>query len=90
VTLAVNGTTQIVPTFKPETVWTYEAGAKGTFLDGRVSLSAAAFYSDYKDFQARVGGGNTGINGGSFPSSTRASCASRASSSKRRCVRPRR
>ena len=67
VTLAVNGTTQIVPTFKPETVWTYEAGAKGTFLDGRVSLSAAAFYSDYKDFQARVGGGNTGINGGSFP-----------------------
>ncbi|MDT1115785.1 TonB-dependent receptor, partial [Pseudomonas aeruginosa] len=36
-------------------------------LVGRVSLSAAAFYSDYKDFQARVGGGNTGINGGSFP-----------------------
>jgi iron complex outermembrane recepter protein len=39
-------------------VWTYEVGTKGSFLDGRVTLSAAAFRSDYKDFQARVGGGN--------------------------------
>ena len=67
VTLAVGNTTQIVPTFKPESVWTYEVGAKGSFLDGRVMISADAFYSDYTDFQARVGGGNTGITGGSFP-----------------------
>lgn len=67
VTQVVNGATVIVPTFKPETVWTYEVGAKGSFLDGRVNLSGAAFYSDYKNFQARVGGGNTGITGGSFP-----------------------
>lgn len=67
VTQSVNGATVIVPTFKPETVWTYEVGAKGSFLDGRVNISGAAFYSDYQNFQARVGGGNTGITGGSFP-----------------------
>ncbi|MCB2078038.1 MAG: TonB-dependent receptor, partial [Novosphingobium sp.] len=67
VTLEQDGQVVIVPYFKPEKVWTYEVGAKGSFLNGAVLLSAAAFYSDYKDFQARVGGGNTGISGGSFP-----------------------
>ena len=67
VTQVVNGVTAIVPYFKPEKVWTYEAGAKGNFLDRRVQLSGDVFYSDYTDFQARVGGGTTGIAGGSFP-----------------------
>ncbi|SMC83823.1 TonB-dependent receptor [Novosphingobium sp. B1] len=67
VTQEINGQRVVVPTFKPETVWTYEVGAKGSFLNGRVNLSGAAFYSDYSNFQARVGGGNTGITGGSFP-----------------------
>ncbi len=67
VTMVVNGVTTVVPTFKPESVWTYEVGTKGSFLDGRVMISADAFYSEYKDFQARVGGGNTGVTGGSFP-----------------------
>ena len=67
VTLEVNGATQIVPYFAPEKVWTYEAGAKGSWLGGRVTMALAAFHSDYQDFQARVGGGNTGISGGSFP-----------------------
>ncbi|QGN55099.1 TonB-dependent receptor [Novosphingobium sp. Gsoil 351] len=58
VTEFVNGVATIRPFFKPESVWTYEVGAKGSFLDGRVTLSGAAFYSDYKNFQARVGGGN--------------------------------
>ena len=67
-TLVVNGTSQLVTRFEPETVWTYEAGAKGSFLNGRVLLSAAAFWSDYKDFQARVGGGVGGSAGtGVFP-----------------------
>lgn len=67
VTEVNNGVTTVTPFFKPETVWTYEAGAKGNFLDGRVRLAANYFYSDYRNFQARVGGGNTGITGGSFP-----------------------
>ncbi|WP_068076525.1 TonB-dependent receptor [Novosphingobium lentum] len=67
ISVTVNGVTTVVPNFKPEKVWTYEAGAKGSFLNGRVRLSAAAFYSDYRDFQARVGNGtNVGL-GGSFP-----------------------
>ncbi len=40
--------------FDPETVWTYEVGAKSTLADGRMQLNTALFYSDYKDFQARV------------------------------------
>lgn len=67
VTEFVNGVATIVPFFRPETVWTYETGAKGSFLDGRVVLSAAAFYSDYRNFQARVGGGNNTALGGALP-----------------------
>lgn len=67
VTLEVDGQTEVVPYFAPEKVWTYEAGAKGSWLNGKVTMSLAAFHSDYTDFQARVGGGNTGITGGSFP-----------------------
>ncbi len=60
-TLVVNGTSQLVTNFAPETVWTYEAGAKASFADGRIYLAANAFYSDFKDFQARVGGGAVGV-----------------------------
>jgi iron complex outermembrane receptor protein len=68
VTQIVDGVATLVPYFKPETVWTYEGGAKGSFLGGRVRLSGDVFYSDYKDFQARVGGGSTGAGAnGSFP-----------------------
>ncbi|WP_254621077.1 TonB-dependent receptor [Sphingomonas sp. CL5.1] len=67
VTQNIDGKLVYVPYFKPETVWTYEGGAKGSFLNGRVSLAGDVFYSDYRDFQARVGGGVTGIAGGSFP-----------------------
>jgi len=68
VTQIVDGVPTIVPYFKPETVWTYEVGAKAEFLDGRVRLSADAFYSDYRNFQARVGGGSIGTAAnGSFP-----------------------
>ncbi|MEM1133462.1 MAG: TonB-dependent receptor [Pseudomonadota bacterium] len=67
-TLFVDGNPELVTTFEPETVWTYEIGGKASFLDGDVVISAAAFYSDYQDFQARVGGGIDGGAGvGVFP-----------------------
>jgi iron complex outermembrane receptor protein len=67
-TLVVNGTPTLVTRFEPEKVWTYEAGAKGVFMGGRVRLSGDVFYSDYTDFQARVGGGTVGAaNTGVFP-----------------------
>jgi iron complex outermembrane receptor protein len=56
-TQVVNGVPTLVTRFNPETVWTYEGGAKASFLDGRVYLAGTVFYSDFRDFQARVGGG---------------------------------
>ncbi|WP_305804382.1 TonB-dependent receptor [Stenotrophomonas sp. YIM B06876] len=40
--------------YDPEHVWTYELGLKGSSADHRFRGSAAAFYSNYSDFQARV------------------------------------
>ena len=38
---------------KPEQVNAYEAGAKGRFLDNRLTLSVAGFYYDYKNQQVQ-------------------------------------
>ena len=67
ISVTVGGVTTVVPSFAPEKVWTYEVGAKGTFMNGRLMLAADYFYSDYKDFQARVGNGNNTGLAGSFP-----------------------
>jgi iron complex outermembrane receptor protein len=37
--------------FPDESVDSYEAGVKTTWLDGKLLLNAAAFFQDYKDFQ---------------------------------------
>lgn len=42
--------------FNPETVWNYEAGLKGDFLDRRLRLATAAFHSDYSDLQQTIFG----------------------------------
>ena len=60
-TQVVNGTPTLVTRFEPETVWTYEAGAKASFADGRVYLAGSVFYSDFRNFQARVGGGAVAV-----------------------------
>jgi iron complex outermembrane receptor protein len=49
------GTLDIPADVRNETVANYEVGAKGLFLDGRLSVNAAAFYMDYKDLQVRAG-----------------------------------
>lgn len=38
-------------TFKPERVDAFEAGSKNVFLDGGLSVNAAAFYYKYRNFQ---------------------------------------
>ncbi|MFC0306326.1 TonB-dependent receptor [Rhizorhabdus histidinilytica] len=43
-----------LPSFKPETVDSYEAGFKLMALDNRLRLNGAAFYTDYKDMQLLV------------------------------------
>ncbi len=37
--------------FKPEFVWSYEAGLKSSWHDGRLVANAAYFYNDYTDIQ---------------------------------------
>ena len=40
--------------FAPESVLSYEAGFKSTFLDRRARLNASGWYTDYKDIQKSV------------------------------------
>lgn len=44
----ISGTSQYA---RPEFVWAYEAGLKGTAFDRRVRFSTAAFFYDYRDLQ---------------------------------------
>lgn len=37
--------------FEPEEVWTYELGVKADFLDNRIRLNTAFFFSDYTNLQ---------------------------------------
>jgi len=39
-----------VPTFAPESVWTYELGTKMSLLDHRLSIDADLFYSKYQNY----------------------------------------
>ena len=49
-----------VQPYQPETIWTYEAGFKSEWLDHRLRVNGAAFYSDYKDLQFTL---STNVNG---------------------------
>jgi iron complex outermembrane receptor protein len=44
--------------FNPETLVSWELGAKGSFFGGRLTASAALFDNTYEDFQARVSRGD--------------------------------
>lgn len=43
--------------WKSETVWNYEVGAKSQWMGGRASLNAAAFHMDIRDLQVPVTAG---------------------------------
>jgi outer membrane receptor protein involved in Fe transport len=49
-----------LPTYGPESVWTYELGTKASLSGGRVTAEVAVFHSDYRDHQivglVQVGG----------------------------------
>ncbi|HET7712405.1 MAG TPA: TonB-dependent receptor [Thermoanaerobaculia bacterium] len=46
------------PTWKDETLWNYEVGAKSTVLGGRGTFNASAFFMDIEDLQATVTAGS--------------------------------
>ena len=50
---AINQTTQ--PTqFGSDTLWTYEAGSKGVYFGGRLSVNAAGFYTSWHNIQQQI------------------------------------
>ncbi|GAB2537940.1 TonB-dependent receptor [Rhodanobacter koreensis] len=57
---ALDGTTGTLRSVKPESVQSYEFGIKSTLLDDRMTLDAAVYRSDFKNFQTNAlytGGG---------------------------------
>ena len=47
-----SGANEGVPlTYKPDTLWNFEVGAKSSFLDGRASLNSALYYELWHDMQ---------------------------------------
>ena len=46
--------TTVPPSFKPDTLWSYEAGMKSRWLENRLSLNVAVFHIDWKDIQQDV------------------------------------
>lgn len=49
--------TELAPQFgpaDPDTLTNYEVGAKGSFLDGRVSVETAVYYMDWEDVQQQL------------------------------------
>ena len=47
--------------YKAETLTNYEGGVKYTFPDGKTRFNASAFYYDYKDYQAFLFAGVSGV-----------------------------
>lgn len=49
----INQTTQPIK-FGSDSLWTYELGSKGRYLDGRLTLNGAAFYTDWHNIQQQI------------------------------------
>jgi outer membrane receptor protein involved in Fe transport len=46
-----------------DSLWSYELGAKAILFDGRLSLEAAIYHSEWEDVTVRIPIGTTGFNG---------------------------
>lgn len=51
---AIDGTAGIIREVRPETVKSWEIGLKSSFLDGKGTFNIAAYWSNYRDFQAQT------------------------------------
>ena len=48
------GLSALQATYGAETNWTYEIGSKNRFMDGRLTLNLAAFYTDWQNLQTNA------------------------------------
>jgi len=55
------------PTLKPDKLYNYEIGAKGDFLDKRISIDTALYYIDWRDVQQTLEIPIGGLNYGAAP-----------------------
>ena len=53
-TPATAGLSGIQQFYKAETNWTYEIGTKNVFMDGRLTLNGAAFYTNWMNLQSNA------------------------------------
>ena len=52
--LAALGYTSSPPTFKGDSLWSYELGTKDRLLDGRLEIQASAFHIDWSNIQQSI------------------------------------
>lgn len=52
--LATLGLTAVPSTYKSDSLWSYEAGAKGKFLGGKLNVAGSLFWVDWNGIQANV------------------------------------
>ena len=57
--------------YRPDELWSYEAGVKGSLLGGRFSYDLAAFFIDWRDYQIGVTRGGLGVAANAEESSSR-------------------
>jgi iron complex outermembrane receptor protein len=53
------GTPLTTQSYAPETLWNYEVGFKGEFLDRRLQVNSSIFYMDWKNLQTESAFGQT-------------------------------
>lgn len=52
--LAALGYSSKPSSYDPDDLWSYELGSKNHFFDGRMTLNAAAYYTDWSDMQTSI------------------------------------
>ncbi|MCU0988976.1 MAG: TonB-dependent receptor [Xanthomonadales bacterium] len=66
------------PFFEPDSLWSYEAGVKGSTADGRVTYDVAVFYIDWEDYIISVNRGGLNVAGNAEEASSKGAEASLA------------
>lgn len=59
------------PSYRPDELWSYELGIKGTALGRRFAYDIAAFYIDWSDYQIGVARGGLGVAANAEEASSR-------------------
>lgn len=59
---AILGVTSLPPTFKSDSVWSYEIGAKNNLFDNKVRIAASVYHIDWSDIQTAIALPSCGFN----------------------------